>query len=327
MTFPSYQENFIQNFSIPLPKISKSISQIATLIDSDDASIIEYPHYCCVMHKARRLAFYSACNIDGDSIGDVDRSGDFKSEPRIETAFQTGDEFYEGKNDIFDKGHLTKYEDVMWGTNSTSELKKLGDITFRFPNCVPQHQTFNRGMWSSLEKYILDQEADKLNLRICLFTGPLLQQSDPVLIEKVNGKSYKVPVLFWKVVIYSQSNKLYGVAFIMSQKTLVKQSGLVKSNRVMEIITRAMRNIDEPAFMDYKHNRPYQTRVELIQQLTGIKFKYKDIIFPFKESKPKELIFEEVDIIRPRSNDEIDRGVVHKGQARSKYVFKNMKLV
>jgi len=68
MIFPSYQENFIQNFSIPLPKISKSVSQIATLIDSDDASIIEYPHYCCVMHKARRLAFYSACNIDGGPL-------------------------------------------------------------------------------------------------------------------------------------------------------------------------------------------------------------------------------------------------------------------
>jgi len=326
MIFPSYQENFIQNFSIPLPKISKSVSQIATLIDSDDASIIEYPHYCCVMHKARRLAFYSACNIDGGSIGDVDRSGDFKPEARIESSFQTGNEFYEGRNDIFDKGHLTKYEDVMWGTNSASELKKLGDITFRFPNCVPQHQTFNRGMWSSLEKYILDQETDKLNLRICLFTGPLLQQSDPVLIEKINGKSYKVPVLFWKVIIYSQNNKLYGVGFIMSQKTLVKQSGLVKSNRVMEIITRAMRNIDQPAFMDYKHNHPYQARVELIQQLTGIKFRYKNITFPFKDSKPKELVFEEVDIIRPRSFDDAGHGETGIQNARSKYVFKNMKL-
>ncbi|MEJ1237357.1 DNA/RNA non-specific endonuclease [Chryseolinea sp. T2] len=326
MIFPSYQENFISGFSIPLPKISKSITQIATLIDSDDASIIEYPHYCCIMHKTRKLAFYSACNIDGNSVDDVNRSGDFKSETRINSSFQTGDEFYEGRNDIFDKGHLTKYEDVMWGTSISAELKKLGDTTFRFPNCVPQHQTFNRGMWSSLEKYILDQETDKLNLRICLFTGPLLQQSDPVLVEKINGKSYKVPILFWKVVIYSQDNKLYGVAFIMSQKTLVKQSGLVKTNRVMEIITRAMRNIDAPAFMDYKHNKPYQARVELIQQLTGIKFKYKNIIFPYQESRPKELIFEEVDIIKPRSMDEIDHGPASKVNTRSKYVFKNMKL-
>lgn len=326
MTFPSYRENFITGFSLPLPKISKRKSQIATLIDSGAATVLEYPHYCCIMHKTRKLALYSACNIDGESIDDVDRSGDFKPESRIGAAFQTGDEFYEGRNDIFDKGHLTKYEDVMWGTNNAAELEELGDTTFRFTNCVPQHKTFNRGMWSSLEKYILDKETDLLNLRIALFTGPLLQQSDPALIEKVNGKSYKVPVHFWKVVIYSQNNKLYGVGFIMSQKTLVKQSGLVKSNRMMEIMSRAMRNIDAPAFMDYKHNHPYQVRVELIQQLTGIKFNYRDIIFPYQESRPKELVFDEVDIIRTRSLDERGRGTVELPRIRSKYVFRNMKL-
>ena len=94
----------------------------------------------------------------------------------------------------------------------------------------------------------------------------------------------------------------------------------------MEIITRAMRNIDGPAFMDYKHNKPYQARVELIQQLTGIKFKYKNIIFPYQESRPKELLFEEVDIIKRRSMDEISRGAAGEQKARSKYVFKNMKL-
>lgn len=323
MNFASYQENFITGFPVPLPKITKSTSQIVRLIDSDDASIIEYPHYCCVMHKTRKLAFYSACNIDGDSIDDVTRSGDFKPDARIDSAFQTGNEFYEGRGGVFDKGHLTKYEDVMWGTSNPAELKKLGDATFTFSNCVPQHRTFNRGMWSSLEKYILDQETDKLNLRICLFTGPLFQQSDPVLIERINGKLYKVPILFWKVVIYSQSNKLYGVAFIMSQKTLVSQSGMVKLNRVAELIARAMRAIDTPAFMDYKHNKPYQARVELVQQLTGIKFRYKNIIFPFQESKPKELLFEEVDIVRPRSGTET-RELAPK--SRSRYVFNNMKL-
>src|SRR5690349_24350491 len=102
MNFPSYQENFITGFSVPLPKISKGAAQIATLIDSDDASVLQYQHYCCVMNKKRRLAFYSACNIDGDAIEEVDRSGDFKSETRMESAFQTGAEFYQGRNDVFD---------------------------------------------------------------------------------------------------------------------------------------------------------------------------------------------------------------------------------
>lgn len=49
---------------------------------------------------------------------------------------------------------MTKFEDVMWGSEDANVLGALGKNTFFYPNAAPQHFSLNRGMWSSLEKYI-----------------------------------------------------------------------------------------------------------------------------------------------------------------------------
>jgi endonuclease G len=285
-----------------------------------------------VVNKERRLPFFSACNIDGSATSSVARSGDFRPEGRIAGAFQTGEEFYTGRGDIFDKGHMTKFEDVMWGTNDSSALKELGKNTFWYPNSAPQHYSLNRGMWSSLEKYLLDSETDKLNLKICLFTGPVLLENDPVLIDKINGNDYKVPMHFWKVVIFKHNQKLHGVGFIMSHSSLVRSSGQLKPSRLMERFSKVMALFGEIPYVDYNHSNPYQVSVEFISKLTDLDFNYKDIVFPFKESRPQELIFSKVDIVKTKKLTDLhesEKKMIDREpdlKIRSNYIFKNMVL-
>jgi len=328
MAITPYSSTFIDGFNVPFPEI-RDKRKIARLINSSE-HILEYDHYSVIMNKERRLPFFSACNIDGTATSTVDRSGDFKPEERLATEFQTGNDFYTGRGNIFDKGHMTKFEDVMWGTKDPDALEQFGKNTFWYPNSAPQHFSLNRGMWSCLEKYILDTETDSLNLKICMFTGPALLANDPSLTAMVSGREYKVPMHFWKVVIYLHNRKLHGVGFIMSHSTLVRSSGQVKRNRVVEMFSRVRGIMNEPPYMDYKHSEPYQVQVEFISELTGLDFNYDGIVFPFKKSRREELIYNEVDIVKTKKTKDLSESEKEMTERkpeleiRSKYIFNNM---
>lgn len=330
MAITPYSSTFINGYNVPFPEI-KDRTKIATLINSREI-VLQYDHYSVIMNRERRLPFFSACNIDGTATSSVERSGDFKSEGRLSKDFQTGDDFYNGRGKIFDKGHMTKFEDVMWGTKNTNALEELGKNTFWYPNSAPQHFSLNRGMWSSLEKYILDSETDSLNLKICMFTGPALLENDPLLAAMVSGREYKVPMHFWKVVIFEHNKRLHGVGFIMSHSTLLRSSGQVERSFMMETFSKVMALVGEPPYMDYKHSSPYQVRVEFISKLTGIDFNYDGIIFPFQKSRPEELIYSDVDIVKkknPKDLHESEKRMVERKselKLRSAYIFKNIVL-
>lgn len=330
MPNPAYSPKFIDGFDVPLPRIQDQ-SKIATLINSNQ-HVLEYDHYSVIVNKERRLPFFSACNIDGSKTSSVDRSGDFKEEGRMSLEHQTGNDFYNGRGKVFDKGHMTKFEDVMWGTKDEKALKELGKGTFWYPNSAPQHYSLNRGMWSNLEKYILDTETDTLNLKICMFTGPALLSNDPILKDKINGQQYKVPMHFWKVVVYVHDSKLHAVAFIMSHSSLVRDSGQVHRNFLSEAFSKIRGLANEPAYMDYRHSNPYQVPVEFIIKLAGIDFNYKGIVFPFKKSRPEELTFEEVDIVKAKKKSDLresEKKMLERKpdlDLRSKYIFSNMTL-
>jgi endonuclease G len=128
MPITPYSPTFIKGFKVPFPDI-KEKAKIATLVNSNE-HVLQYDHYTVIMNKERRLPFFSACNIDGTTTSSVERSGDFKPESRLLAEFQTGDDFYVGRGHVFDKGHMTKFEDVMWGSEDASVLDALGKNTF-----------------------------------------------------------------------------------------------------------------------------------------------------------------------------------------------------
>ncbi|MEH2518244.1 endonuclease G [Bradyrhizobium sp. AZCC 1610] len=140
-----YKPNFIGTgkFSVPLPKIPASLrSKVATLKSNRSKSELKYFNYSVIMNKERKLAFFTAVNIDGGAQQDVGkREGDsWLRDPRIDKDFQIGNDFY-GKQSAFeadrsanpfDRGHLVRRLDATWG-DSVDEAKEHGDDSSTSP--------------------------------------------------------------------------------------------------------------------------------------------------------------------------------------------------
>jgi endonuclease G, mitochondrial len=239
-----YKPNFIGagKFSVPLPKIPSSLkSKIATLKSSPSKSELKYFNYSVVMNKERKLAFFSAVNIDGGEQQDVGkREGDsWLRDPRIDKDFQIGNEFY-GKQSTFeadrstnpfDRGHLVRRLDATWGS-SVDEAKEHGDDSFHFTNCSPQFWSFNQGkqLWAGLEDYTRDELLKRKDKGVVIngpiFDGPDADGSD---LPDPSGKPHKDPIFgdlaipkyFWKILVSKGNDRLKAAAFIVSQRNLI----------------------------------------------------------------------------------------------------------
>lgn len=73
-----YKPRFISEFTIQLPTLSESQKRQAAVNKErqpgDDPYELMYHHFSVVMNRTRRLAFFTACNIDGASAKHVDRT-------------------------------------------------------------------------------------------------------------------------------------------------------------------------------------------------------------------------------------------------------------
>jgi endonuclease G, mitochondrial len=248
---------------------------------------LHYQYYSVVQSASRRLPFFSACNINGEAFLRLDRKEadmPFVTDKRIALEHQIGDEFYKnevlGEQDktfthFFDRGHMTKREDTQWAADADEEVKKVNSargarLTFFFTNAVPQIGRFNRGIWNSLETYILKtasavkKGSGNNSYNINLFTGPVLEKADPKV--PLNGQLVQIPLLFWKVVYYKKDSddQLYHVGFLISQDLEWEASGLKKKDA----------NAEEEArlFSEFKNGQPFQVPVSEIARLTGLTF-------------------------------------------------------
>ena len=241
---PGYKPNFIGTgkFSVPLPKIPASLkSKVATLKSSSSKSELKYFNYSVVMNKERKLAFFSAVNIDGGAQQDVGkREGDsWLRDPRIDEEFQIGNEFY-GKQSTFeadrsanpfDRGHLVRRLDATWG-NSVDEAKEHGDNSFHFTNCSPQFWSFNQGkqLWAGLEDYTRDELLKRRDKGVVL-NGPIFDgpDADGADLPDPSGRPHKDPIFgglaipkyFWKILVSRGDDRLKAAAFIVSQRNLI----------------------------------------------------------------------------------------------------------
>ena len=106
------------------------------------------------MNADRRLAFFTASNIDGATWINIDRKTGLPKEaaeatetwfidPRIEESAQCDQSLYDNQKPkrVFDRGHLVRRQDPSWGT--PIRAKRADADTFHFANCTPQGVTFN----------------------------------------------------------------------------------------------------------------------------------------------------------------------------------------
>lgn len=181
-----YEPGFIPGFVVGLPRLAKVKHRAALNKDAeqgDDPHELRYHHFSVVMNAERRLAFFTACNIDGSRIKAVVRDKDkiidsptlkdlgveslgtegaeasdpFRPDRRIDPKEQMNRPFYESQivagfpeptskeriARIFQKGHITLRGDPAWGTED--QAKAAERDTFFYTNAAPQLGFFNQG--------------------------------------------------------------------------------------------------------------------------------------------------------------------------------------
>lgn len=265
---------------------------LAFLIEEPDQYILPYHHYSVAMHAPRRLPVFTAANIDGTLFYPITRAELFDGgadkwvkDERIAPQHQWGRELYAANKSDFDKGHMTKREDVQWGDHAV-EARDAARSTFYYTNAAPQHAKVNQAIWRDIEDYVLKDETVHNHLRICVFTGPVLQADDPYFVTEIKGHKLRLPIFFWKVIYYTTGDKkLRRVAFMVGQEKILEKSGIIEPMR--REVTRG-----KAFFMNFEKADTYQVNVNLVEKLTGLIFSpAKDM---YTDDRPGKLTLEEI---------------------------------
>ncbi|GAA2005515.1 DNA/RNA non-specific endonuclease [Microbacterium ulmi] len=181
---------------------------------------LPYPRFTVLLDPARRLAMTTGVNIDGPTLHDLERRGDWRLDPRIPASEQAGPDVY-ARNDL-DRGHLVRRRDPGWGT--VEQARVATAATFAYPNAAPQASVFNQSkdLWLGLEDHVLHY-ADAADLRISVFTAPVLADDDPPY------RGIRIPLRFWKIAAWSSADEgdppaLAAAGFVLDQAQLVDPS-------------------------------------------------------------------------------------------------------
>ncbi len=286
-----YQSDFLGNEfpRVELPKFDSDMqSVVAHLKNNSDEYVLDYINYSLVQHKKRRFPLFTASNIDGNKFVRTERTGSWKLDDRIEAEYQWGSQLYQAEKSDFDRGHMTKREDVQWG-DTEEEAIEGAKQTFFYTNAVPQHAKVNRSIWRRIEDYILKKETVKHNLRISVFTGPVMSEDDPDFVTLIDNSIVKLPTTFWKIVYYTTAEgKLQRVAFLVGQKYLLEKFHIVKKR----IRTGTRRD----RFINFKYADTYQVNVQMVEELSGMTF--PAAIDAYHDERPINLILKSVNVRR-----------------------------
>ena len=214
--YRGYDPGFL-GANVPLPRLTdeqrRNASKNSDAGPSEDSTVLPYTHFSVVMNRRRQLAYYTVVNIDGAQSTDLSRDRDrWFFDSRIAESEQIGEALY--RRNALDRGHLVRRLDPVWGPQAS----RANDDTFHFTNCSPQHERFNQGqdLWQGLENYIL-QHADARDRKVTVFTGPVMDEDDPVY------KGVRLPLAFWKIIAYVKADgTLATAAYVLEQGKLIE---------------------------------------------------------------------------------------------------------
>ena len=117
----------------------------------------------------------------------------FTKDPLIQNELQASDSDYEGFYKIYDKGHLTPYDDMCLKVSLSKESMYIS-------NTAPEASSLNRGIWLNIEDYVrvLAESYD-----IEVWTGCIYENST----EKAG--SLIVPTFYWKLIKYDNKYEAF----------------------------------------------------------------------------------------------------------------------
>ncbi|MFG6492472.1 DNA/RNA non-specific endonuclease [Microbacterium sp. P03] len=173
---------------------------------------LDYLHFTVTLDRRRRLAAVTGVMIDGETLKDLPRTGDWDLDDRVPASEQAGPDVYRD-NDL-DRGHLVRRRDPGWGDDATA--RRATEQTFFYPNASPQASGFNQSpeLWLGLEDHVLAY-AGANRSRVCVFTAPVLADDDPAY------RGLQVPRRFWKVAVWRDGDDVAAAGFLLDQTDLI----------------------------------------------------------------------------------------------------------
>jgi len=205
-SWTGYDDGFL-GIRVPLPQ---------TLADGEVREL-PYLRFTVLLDPVRRLAVATAVNIDGATLQDLPRRGEWELDDRVPADEQTGPAVYVD-NDL-DRGHLVRRRDPGWGT--VADAREATAATFHYTNAAPQASVFNQSkeLWLGLEDHVL-QYADTTDQRISVFTAPVRAPDDPPY------RGIGIPRRFWKVAAWTSTQppdapELAAAGFVLDQTDLI----------------------------------------------------------------------------------------------------------
>lgn len=219
---------------------------------SEATVLLDYTHFSVRFSTSRKLAAIVGVNINGSELDPLAREGTWHFDERVPKEQQAGPEVY--KNNAFDRGHLVRRLDPVWGDATTA--KQANQETFSFTNAAPQIDEFNQGkeLWSGLEDHVLEH-AGAYDAKITVLTGPVFTDDDPPY------RGVRVPGKFWKIAVWTNDAVLGAAGFLVDQTPLMGKVDLQK-------VTRERLLADEPPPLG--PFRTFQVPIKQIMGITGI---------------------------------------------------------
>ena len=250
--------------AVPLPKV-RNPGIIAPLIEAyghkfskaESASgVLKYDGFSVVMNKERRLAIYSAANVNWAMRPTTSEgSDDWLFDDRIDRKYQIDNSLYRGNK--LDRGHLTRREDMEYGATLIDAVRRANG-TCTWTNCVPQHEIFNQDkhpdksiqLWHGLERYILEDGVKDDQFSVQVFTGPVFGMADPVY------RGVQIPLDYWKVIAaIDRAGNLFATGYVLGQKAVLDQFGFEAAREVpfgaYGLYQRSIRSIENLTGLDF----------------------------------------------------------------------------
>lgn len=229
-----YNPHFVKGIEFPLPEaVGKTAKQVAPLRAGEEnaaAGELKYQHFSIKLNKSKKMALFTATNIDGKAYLDIDRKTGLVKEaaegetwytdPRSSETFYLGQPFYSAWSNLFDRGHLTRRMDPNWG--SVEEAQRANADTYHLTNCTPQHFRFNESteFWQGAEQYVLENGAiaEDTENKICAFQGPIFNDKIDLWSDDV-----QIPSSFFKVIAWKGRSGVKSVGLVVDQLTLLSE--------------------------------------------------------------------------------------------------------
>ena len=218
-----YDPDFLElgnGTTIPLPLLTTKGKNVAARLIDDNDFVLRYHKFSVVMHKERRIALFTASNVDwntarrqinGQKPSRSELSGipdnvleQWITDDRISASHQLPDRFFTEDRQAFDKGHLVRRDDVCWGPTFEDIQMGNGD-TYHVTNCSPQISKFNQATkgdfnWGDFENEVQKKTKSE---KVCIFAGPVLGRQDRWFrgVDDNGSVRVQIPNRYWKIVV------------------------------------------------------------------------------------------------------------------------------